>query len=207
MPLRLYVGILLLLTSCGAEPSRLQHMADEGLAITQRVNFSATPEAKLQVAQELLTHASLYDQLISRATTLDRVARARGFQRLEREAASALMREAATDYVKRKDLAHARHVFYQSILTTFPQDEYRPIRILPRSSSKHGTSAMKWTTDKPTRPGFYWNQGEGTKQSIFEVRDDGHGLYIVQTGKALIDVQEDEYRWAGPILEPTEGGT
>ena len=67
MPLRLYVGILLLLTSCGAEPSRLQHMADEGFAITQRVTFSATPEAKLQVAQELLTHASLYDQLINRS--------------------------------------------------------------------------------------------------------------------------------------------
>ncbi len=36
---------------------------------------------------------------------------------------------------------------------------------------------------------------------IFELRDDGRGLFIVQTGKA-VDVGESEYERAGPIKEP-----
>ncbi len=132
MPLPLLV-ILLALFSCVAEPSQLQGLGDEGLRITKRVNFSSSPEAKLQVAQDLLTHASMYDQLISRSTDARYVANAHRLQRQEREAAALLMREAATDYATRKDLASARHV-YQSILTSFPEEEYDPIRRAAESS-------------------------------------------------------------------------
>ncbi len=31
---------------------------------------------------------------------------------------------------------------------------------------------------------------------IFELRDEGRGLYIVQTGKVFADVEEGEYEWA-----------
>jgi hypothetical protein len=61
--------------------------------------------------------------------------------------------------------------------------------------------ALTWTTDKPSAAGFYWNQGPGGRKRIFEVRDEGRGLFIVQTGKPLVDVGT-EYLWAGPISEP-----
>lgn len=60
---------------------------------------------------------------------------------------------------------------------------------------------MKWTYIKPTIAGFYWIQRSGRKR-VVELRDDGFGLFIVQTGKLMVDVQEDEYAWAGPIPEP-----
>jgi hypothetical protein len=133
MPRRLFVGILLVLASCAAEPTPLQLIADEGLGITKRVNFSSSPEAKLQTAQDLLTHAAQYDQLISRSTALEYTAKAQRFQRQEREAAAMLMREAAADYARQKKMAKARDI-YQSIVTTFPEEEYRPIRRSAESS-------------------------------------------------------------------------
>lgn len=66
-----------------------------------------------------------------------------------------------------------------------------------------GLHPLRWTSTKPTQPGFYWNQGYGTRKRIFEIRDDGR-LRIAQTGKLLSDVAEDEYRWAGPIPETLE---
>ena len=61
---------------------------------------------------------------------------------------------------------------------------------------------MRWSSGKPSIPGFYWNRGPGGRKRTFELRDEGRGLYIVQTGKALLDVGESEYEWAGPIKEP-----
>jgi len=133
VPLRLFIGMLLFLSGCAAEPSPLKDMADEGLGITKGVPFSASPEVKLQTAQDLLTHASKYDQLISRSPTLDYTAKAQRFQRQEREAAATLMREAAADYAKRKDMGRAREI-YQSIVTGFPEEEYRSIRRAAESS-------------------------------------------------------------------------
>ena len=60
---------------------------------------------------------------------------------------------------------------------------------------------MKWTQIKPTVPGFYWCHGNGRKR-VVELRDEGHGLYIGQSGKLMSEVQDDEYAWAGPIPEP-----
>ena len=129
----LLVILLLALSGCAAEPSPLQSLGDEGLRITKRVNFSSSPEAKLQVARDLLTHASTYDQLMSRSTDVPYVSKAQRFQRQEREAAATLMREAAADYAKRNDIATARGV-YQSIFTSFPEEEYLPIRRAAESS-------------------------------------------------------------------------
>jgi hypothetical protein len=127
LPPLLFVGLLIALSGCAAESSPLQDMADEGLGLTKGVQFSSSPEAKLQTAHDLLTHASKYDQLISRSPALDYTAKAQRFQRQEREAAATLMREAAADYSKRNDVGKAREV-YHSILTSFPEKEYGPIR-------------------------------------------------------------------------------
>ena len=47
--------------------------------------------------------------------------------RCDQEAAATLMREAAADYAKQQDMAKARAI-YQSIVTSFPEKEYGPIR-------------------------------------------------------------------------------
>ena len=133
---RLLAAILLVLAGCAVESSPLQDMADEGLGITKGVPFSAPPEVKLQTAQDLLTHASNYDQLIHRSPALDYTAKAQRFQRQEREAAATLMREAAADYARRQDMARAREI-YQSIVTGFPEEEYRSIRRAAESSLHH----------------------------------------------------------------------
>ena len=127
MPVRFWIAFALVLVSCAAETSPLQDMADEGLGISKGVHFSSPPELKVQLAQDLLTHASKYDHLISRSPDLAYTAKAQGFQRQEREAAATLMREAAADYAKRQDMANAR-ALYQSIVTSFPEKEYGPIR-------------------------------------------------------------------------------
>ena len=122
---------LVVIRSClpVVRPSRVSFKA----WATKRVNFSSPPEAKLQVARDLLTHASMYDQPISRSTEVRYVANAHRLQRQEREAAAVLMREAADDYAKGQDLAKARAA-YQSIITSFPEEDYGPIRRAAESS-------------------------------------------------------------------------
>lgn len=142
--LRLLVVILLVLSGCEAEPSQLQSLGDEGLSITKRVNFSSSPEAKLQAAEDLLTHASTYDQLISRSNDVRFVAKAHRIQRQEREAVATLMHEAAADYAKRNDIVTARDV-YQSVFTSFPEEEYLPIRRAAESSLNQLNDTQKET--------------------------------------------------------------
>jgi hypothetical protein len=127
-------------------PSRasFKALATKGLSLTKRVEFGSAPEAKLQTAQDLLSHASKYDQLISRSTELSYSAKAHGLQRQEREAAALLMREAAADYAKRKDVTKAREI-YQFLFTTFPEDEYRSIRRGAESSLKQLNEIEKET--------------------------------------------------------------
>ena len=133
VPQLLFVGFVIVFAACAADSSQLQELVDEGLRITKRVNFRSSPETKLQTAQDLLTHASKYDHLTSQSTALEYTAKARSFQRQEREAAATLMREAAADYAKRQQMAKARDV-YNSILSRFPDEDYRLIRQAVESS-------------------------------------------------------------------------
>lgn len=62
---------------------------------------------------------------------------------------------------------------------------------------------LKWTTDKPTQPGFYWMKAEGMRSRVVEITtDEHHGLYIVQTGLALTDIPEHDRAWARPLEPP-----
>ncbi|MGD9728594.1 MAG: hypothetical protein AB7G68_16485 [Nitrospiraceae bacterium] len=76
----------------------------------------------------------------------------------------------------------------------------------PHRRVSPGNDAMRWTADTPTTPGFYWNRGPGGRTRIFELRDEGRGLFIVQTGKPLADVEPDHYEWAGPLAQPDDRG-
>jgi len=60
---------------------------------------------------------------------------------------------------------------------------------------------LNWTTEKPTRPGFYWMKSEGLRSRVIEITlDEHHGLY--QTGLPLTDIPEHDRTWAGPPEEP-----
>ena len=65
------------------------------------------------------------------------------------------------------------------------------------------TSLLRWTTDKPSKPGFYWYQPPGRRARIVEgAMEDHHGLYIVTTGMRLEDMPPDKIEWAGPLTKP-----
>jgi hypothetical protein len=62
---------------------------------------------------------------------------------------------------------------------------------------------VKWTTDKPSKPGFYWYQTPGMRARVVEVQSDTrHNLFVVHTGMRLMDLPTDEIAWAGPLVEP-----
>jgi len=43
-------------------------------------------------------------------------------------------------------------------------------------------------------------KAEGMKSRVIEIKaDQHHGLYIVQSGRALADMPEPDRAWAGPI--------
>lgn len=125
--------LLVLLASCAAAPTHLQVMAEEGLQLRKRTKFSSSPEFKVQVAQDLVVHAALYDHPMNRSTDSAYLVQAHRFQREEREAALALMREAAEDYMARQDTVRARST-YQAVASTFWDEGQRPICESAKSS-------------------------------------------------------------------------
>jgi hypothetical protein len=141
------LSLLVLLAGCAATPTHLQVMADEGIQLRKRVNFSSSPEAKLQMAQDLVAHAAKYDQLINRSIDPAYLLRAHRFQQDERDAALTLMREAAEDYMVRKDVARARAT-YESVVSTFWEADQRPIR---ESAEASLTRLEKLETGMPSR--------------------------------------------------------
>ena len=63
---------------------------------------------------------------------------------------------------------------------------------------------MIWTSDKPSKPGFYWYQTPGQRARVVEVVRDSQlkWLYITQTGAVVDELREGDYRWAGPLVQP-----
>jgi predicted lipid-binding transport protein (Tim44 family) len=138
----LLAGMVTIEAGCAIPSTGLEQMADEGRGIVQQVGLKAPPEEKLRAAEAALAHADKYDQLINRSTSLDYTAKARGVQRQEREAAALLMRTAANDYVKQRDIQRARAV-YKSIIYSFDEQEYGPVR-------RSATSALDYLdSDNP----------------------------------------------------------
>ena len=123
-----------LFSACSATtPIPLQRLGEEGLEISHRANYSSTPEIKVHTAQQLVVHAAKYDSLSKGSVESPDVVKARQLRRDERKAAGMLMQEAAQDYEKRKDQEQARAT-YQTLLTTFTDDEERPLRDRAESS-------------------------------------------------------------------------
>jgi len=58
---------------------------------------------------------------------------------------------------------------------------------LPMASSpmRQMVSPLNWTTDRPTKPGWYWYQPPARRTSVEVQVDDHRSLYITHTGNAL----------------------
>jgi hypothetical protein len=112
------IAVGLVVAACTGSPSPLKPTADEGLAIMKRVTFESSPEAKLQTAHDLLTHAEQYDRQITASSSTNTKMEAQRFRRSERATAATLMRDAGADYVRQQRTDRARDV-YQSIITIF----------------------------------------------------------------------------------------
>ena len=73
---------------------------------------------------------------------------------------------------------------------------------------------MEWTTEKPSRPGWYWMQQDSEFPECVEVFMDADDFLCIATQETaahtlaqfceLMDEREHELIWAGPIPEPTE---
>ena len=112
------IAVGLIVAACTGSSSPLKPTADEGLAIMKRVTFESSPEAKLQTAHDLLTHAEQYDRQVTASSSTNTKMEAQRFRRSERATAAILMRDAGADYVRQQRTDRARDV-YQSIITIF----------------------------------------------------------------------------------------
>ena len=62
---------------------------------------------------------------------------------------------------------------------------------------------MTWTTEKPTKPGWYWYRGEcggHTVKVIHYIDDDGDGPYLATSED--LNLTDLDGEWAGPVEPP-----
>jgi len=67
-------------------------------------------------------------------------------------------------------------------------------------------AALTWTTDTPTKPGWYWCQMRDMRPHVVEVvaAQDSRRLTVAQTETYVDDLEPENYRWAGPLIQPSE---
>lgn len=122
--------VIMFLHGCASQRyDQVTPLANESLAMVQAANLStATPEARLAVADRLLTHMKQYDLIIldPYAITRDQQAALR-FKRTEAEMAASIMRNQAKDYADTGDIEKSRALYY-AIIKTFSSDAYNGIR-------------------------------------------------------------------------------
>lgn len=66
----------------------------------------------------------------------------------------------------------------------------------------YGGQEMIWTTEKPTRPGWYWARNKTRVPQIVEVEANKHG--DLHYGIYTLRHYGSNLEWAGPIPEPEE---
>jgi hypothetical protein len=66
---------------------------------------------------------------------------------------------------------------------------------------------LTWTTDTPTKPGWYWSQIRGRRAHVIELVTelDSARLTVAQTGAFVVDLEAENHRWAGPLVQPQGG--
>lgn len=80
----------------------------------------------------------------------------------------------------------------------------------PNSTPTNSTvQSLTWTIDTPTKPGWYWSQIRAGQPHVIELvseLDSGH-LTVSQTGAYVTDLEPENHRWAGPLVQPQGGMT
>lgn len=66
---------------------------------------------------------------------------------------------------------------------------------------------LMWTTDTPTKPGWYWSQMRAGRPHVIELMPDVDSglLTVAQTGAYVRDLEAENHRWAGPLPQPQGG--
>ena len=66
---------------------------------------------------------------------------------------------------------------------------------------------LVWTTDTPTKPGWYWSQMRAGRAHVIELVSDFDSarLTVAQTGAYVVDLEAENHRWAGPLSQPQGG--
>lgn len=71
---------------------------------------------------------------------------------------------------------------------------------------------MKWTSDQPTKPGFYWCKVDGETSIVFisewHIEELKKNVLVIEfignDEKIILDEISSGALWAGPIPEPEE---
>lgn len=67
---------------------------------------------------------------------------------------------------------------------------------------------MKWTSDKPTQPGWYWWRSQVfpilTMFHVIETSD--YHFFVDNWGGGSMSTLDMDGQWSGPLEPPTEGG-
>ena len=68
---------------------------------------------------------------------------------------------------------------------------------------------MTWTTDTPTKPGWYWLQAHQMKPRVIELiaEQEPQRLLIADSSTPVDALEGGIYRWAGPLDAPEEPST
>lgn len=66
---------------------------------------------------------------------------------------------------------------------------------------------LTWTTDTPTKPGWYWSQMRAGRPHVIELATETSParLTVAQTGAYIVDLEAENHRWAGPLMQPQGG--
>ena len=78
----------------------------------------------------------------------------------------------------------------------------------PTSPPTYSTvQPLTWITDTPTKPGWYWSQMRDGRPHVIELVTelDSHRLTVRQTGAYVTDLEPENHRWAGPLVQPQGG--
>lgn len=89
---------------------------------------------------------------------------------------------------------------------SMPEANQRIIRSMPprkQTGRVSQLSRLRWTSEKPIQPGWYWYRGLIDEADPLIVLVDEAGYFQWPDG-AFEDVRQTDGQWAGPIALPSE---
>jgi AICAR transformylase/IMP cyclohydrolase PurH len=140
--------LALSLTGCAHRSDPFYEPSSKSIALMQQAkNRSLSQETRIQVAHELFKHRSSYDRIIQDPSAeRSNRSRARNLKQADGETAGAALHTIAEEYVANGEAHKARAIYY-SVLSLFPEDEYRSIREAAQTELKRLDDKEQRTKD------------------------------------------------------------